>query len=158
VSNATFGTLTAGRQYAFSNDLVNAYDPTGGSYGFSLIGNSSTLGGGGGETETARYNTSVKYLVTCNGFRAGGLAQIGGWSEGNGTREAYQAGGRRRRLRRLISRRGLRIRQGRREPRRLGHEDVSAHVRHAEGDPRRPQCRHRRHEVQVAAVYALWRL
>jgi predicted porin len=31
VSNTTFGALTAGRQYAFSNDLASAYDPTGGS-------------------------------------------------------------------------------------------------------------------------------
>jgi predicted porin len=91
ISNTTFGTLTAGRQYAFSNDLVNTYDPTGGSYAFSLIGNSSTWGGGTGETETARYNTSVKYQVTYNGFRAGALAQVGGWAQDNGAREAYQA-------------------------------------------------------------------
>jgi len=91
VSNTTFGALTAGRQYAFSNDLASAYDPTGGSYAFSLIGNSSTWGGGLGETETARYNTSVKYQVTYNGFRAGVLAQVGGWQQGNGAKEAYQA-------------------------------------------------------------------
>jgi predicted porin len=91
ISNTTFGTLTAGRQYAFSNDLASAYDPTGGAYAFSLIGNSSTWGGGTGETETARYNTSIKYQVTYNGFRAGVLAQVGGWQQGNGAKEAYQA-------------------------------------------------------------------
>jgi predicted porin len=91
LSNTTFGTLTVGRQYAFSNDLASNYDPFGGSYAFSMIGNSSTFVGGTGDTETARYNTSVKYQVTYNGFRAGALAQIGGWSDGNGAREAYQA-------------------------------------------------------------------
>jgi len=90
VSNSTFGTLTAGRQYAFSNDLSSAYDPFGGSYAFSMIGNSSTFVGGTGDTETARYNTSVKYQVTYNGFRAGALAQVGGWEQGNGAESAYQ--------------------------------------------------------------------
>lgn len=90
VSNATFGTLTAGRQYAFSNDLSSAYDPFGGSYAFSMIGNSSTFVGGTGDTETARYNASVKYQVTYSGFRAGALAQIGGWDQGDGAQSAYQ--------------------------------------------------------------------
>ena len=90
LSNATFGTLTAGRQYAFSNDLSSNYDPFGGSYAFSMIGNSSTFVGGTGDTETARYNTSVKYQVTYSGFRAGALAQIGGWDQGNGAQSAYQ--------------------------------------------------------------------
>jgi hypothetical protein len=47
--------------------------------------------GGTGDTETARYNTSVKYQVAYNGFRAGALAQIGGWGDGNGAQAAYQA-------------------------------------------------------------------
>jgi predicted porin len=90
VNNTTLGTLTAGRQYAFSNDLVNNYDPFGGSYAFSMIGNSSTFVAGTGDTETARYNTSVKYQVAYNGFRAGALTQIGGWNDGNGAQSAYQ--------------------------------------------------------------------
>ena len=80
VSNTTFGTLTFGRQYAFSNDLSSAYDPFGGAYAFSLIGTSGTVEQGTGETETARYNTSFKYQVTYNGLRAGAIAQVGGWS------------------------------------------------------------------------------
>ncbi|THD45151.1 MAG: porin [Bradyrhizobium sp.] len=91
LSNPTFGALTFGRQYAFSNDLVGGYDPFGGSYAFSLIGNSSTPVAGAGDTETARYNTSVKYLINYNGLRAGALAQVGGWEQGNGAQAAYQA-------------------------------------------------------------------
>jgi predicted porin len=90
VSNPTFGTLTFGRQYALTNDLSGAYDPFGGAYAFSLIGTSGTVEQGTGETETARENTSFKYLVSYNGFRAAGIAQVGGWEQGNGAKAAYQ--------------------------------------------------------------------
>jgi predicted porin len=91
VSNSTFGTLTFGRQYALTNDLSGAYDPFGGAYAFSLIGTSGTVEQGTGETETARENLSVKYLLNYNGLRAGAIAQLGGWSQGNGAKAAYQA-------------------------------------------------------------------
>jgi predicted porin len=89
-SHPTFGTLTAGRQYALSTDLIGAYDPMGASYAFSLIGFSSTLGGGLGDTETARYNTSLKYLIAYNNFRAAAAWQFGGYAQGNGSDGAYQ--------------------------------------------------------------------
>jgi predicted porin len=90
VSNPTFGTLTFGRQYSFTNDASSGYDPFGGAYAFSLIGTSGTVVSGTGETETARYNTSFKYLYNANGFRAGAIAQVGGWAQGNGAQAAYQ--------------------------------------------------------------------
>jgi predicted porin len=90
VSNTTFGTLTVGRQYAFTNDLVNNYDPMGGSYAFSLIGYSSTYVAGDGATEMSRYNTSLKYQVAYNGFRAGALWDFGNYSTGDSTNGAYQ--------------------------------------------------------------------
>jgi predicted porin len=90
LSNTTLGTLTFGRQYAFSNDLVNSYDPMGGSYAFSLIGTSSTYVAGTGDTEVARYNTSIKYQIAYNGFRAGAVVQVGGYEQGNGANGAYQ--------------------------------------------------------------------
>jgi predicted porin len=90
LSNNTFGTLTVGRETTFSNDAVSAYDPMGGSYAFSLIGNSSTYVSGVGDTETSRYNTSVKYQVSYDDFRAGALWQFGGYGLGNGSNGAYQ--------------------------------------------------------------------
>jgi predicted porin len=90
VSNNTFGTLTFGRETTFSNDAVFAYDPMGASYAFSLIGNSSTYVSGVGDTETARYNTSLKYQVSYNNVRAGALWQFGGYDQGNGSDGAYQ--------------------------------------------------------------------
>ena len=80
LSNATFGTLTFGRQTALSNDLVASYDPFGTSYAFSAIGNSSTFVAGTGDTELSRYGTSVKYQLTYNRFRASALTQLGGGS------------------------------------------------------------------------------
>jgi len=90
VNNTTFGTLTWGRQYTFTNDISSAYDPFGGAYAFSLIGTSSSVESGTGYTETARYNDSFKYQVAYNGFRAGAIVQVGGWEQGNGAKEAYE--------------------------------------------------------------------
>ena len=90
INNTTLGTLTFGRQYAFTNDASANYDPFGGAYAFSLIGTSGTVLAGTGDTETARYNTSVKYQVAYNGFRAGGMVQLGGYEQGNGTNGAAQ--------------------------------------------------------------------
>jgi predicted porin len=89
-SNQTWGTLTYGRHYAFSNDNDNFYDPFGGSYAFSLIGNSSTIGGGLGDTELARFNNSVRYLYADHGVRAGVLSQVGGYAAGNNSQYAIQ--------------------------------------------------------------------
>jgi predicted porin len=90
LSNSTFGTLTVGRQYSLTNDSVNNYDPMGGAYAFSLIGNSATYVAGVGDTEVARYNTSVKYQIAYNNLRAAAVWQFGGYSQGNGSDGAYQ--------------------------------------------------------------------
>ena len=91
IQNKTFGTLTYGRQYAFSNDVANSlYDPFGGAYAFSLIGNSSTFGGGLGDTELARYNNSIKYLYSDHNIRVGVLSQVGGWGAGNNAQYAIE--------------------------------------------------------------------
>jgi predicted porin len=91
VQNKTFGTLTYGRQAAFSNDLVESvYDPYSGAYAFSLIGNSATFGGGLGVTELARYTNSFKYAYADHGVRVGAMGNAGGWGAGNNSRFGYE--------------------------------------------------------------------
>ena len=90
MSNKTFGTLTGGRLNSLSLDTVTAYDPMGGSYAFSAFGSSGKTVGVG-DSEDARYNTAVKYIVNIGQFRAGGLYQFGGYNQGNGSNGAYEA-------------------------------------------------------------------
>jgi predicted porin len=68
VSSPTWGTLTFGRTNTPLLDAVNAYDPMGGSYGFSVIGNSG-LTCGAGDTETCRWTTAIKYRLNVGDFR-----------------------------------------------------------------------------------------
>src|SRR5271166_1165695 len=96
ISNKTYGTLTAGRVNTLSLDAINSYDPMGGSYAFSPLGFSGSFAGFG-DTEAARVNTGVKYRLDIPypsfygaDFRVAGLAQWGGYDQGNGTQAYYQ--------------------------------------------------------------------
>jgi predicted porin len=89
ISSTTFGTVTVGRQNSLTLDGVNAYDPMGGSYAFSVIGFSGTTAGVG-DTEDARYSTSVKYRVDYGQFRAAGLYQFGGYAWNNASSTAWE--------------------------------------------------------------------
>jgi predicted porin len=91
-SHDIYGTLTAGRQNSLSLDGINAYDPMGGSYAFSLIGWSGKTAGAG-QTETARINTSVKYAVNLPyNLRAAAIVQFGGYDLYNGANGDWQVG------------------------------------------------------------------
>jgi predicted porin len=96
LSNKTYGTLTVGRVNSLSLDTINSYDPMGGSYAFSPLGFSGSFAGFG-DTEAARANTAVKYRLDVPypsfygaNFRIAGLAQWGGYDQGNGTNGMYQ--------------------------------------------------------------------
>jgi predicted porin len=91
VSNTTFGTLTYGRQNTLTLDGVNAYDPMGGSYAFSVIGFSGTTAGSG-NTEETRSNTAFKYRVSVGPLRASTIVQTGGFAQGNGNDGLYEVG------------------------------------------------------------------
>jgi predicted porin len=78
VSNAAYGTLTAGRQNSLDLELMGTYDPMASSYAFSLIGISSTAGGGIGATETARWDNSVKYVYQYGPVHAAAMYTDGG--------------------------------------------------------------------------------
>jgi predicted porin len=78
VSNAAYGTLTVGRQNSLDIDLLANYDPMALSYAFSLVGFSSTVGGGVGATEDARWDNSVKYIYQYGPVHASVMYADGG--------------------------------------------------------------------------------
>jgi predicted porin len=92
LSSPTYGTLTFGRQNSLELDGVNAYDPMGGSYAFSVIGWQGTAVGGG-DTEDARISTAIKYRVDVgnNLFRLGAIYQVGGYENNNATQGMWGA-------------------------------------------------------------------
>jgi predicted porin len=99
VQSAKFGTLTYGRNNTLLLDDINAYDPQGGSYAFSVIGFSGVTAGAG-DTEDARLDSSVKYNYTYGPGRLGLLYQNGGqqWQigappEDGGSAEQIDLGG-----------------------------------------------------------------
>jgi predicted porin len=89
LSSPTWGTITFGRQNSLSLDGVIAYDPNGASNAFSLIGYAGGTAGDG-DTQDARLDNSVKYLVNLGPVRVGGLVQIGGTDNAT-DRSAYEA-------------------------------------------------------------------
>ncbi len=87
-SHPTFGVLTAGRQNSLILDGLGDYDAMGAAPAFSVIG-VSNIAGGGGDTESARYATSVKYQVDAGPVRFSALYQLGGYDQGNGSNGAF---------------------------------------------------------------------
>jgi predicted porin len=87
-SHPTFGALTAGRQNSLILQGLGDYDAMGAAPAFSVIG-VSNIAGGGGDTENARYNTSVKYDVAAGLLRFAALYQFGGFDQGNGSNGAF---------------------------------------------------------------------
>ena len=61
-----------------------------GSYAFSLIGNSATYVSGVGDTETTRYNSTVKYQVAYNNFAPARSGSSAATTLGNGSDGAFQ--------------------------------------------------------------------
>ena len=77
LSNASWGTLTAGRQSTLQSDAITNYDPSGRANAFSLIGSSGNTAGAG-RTEAARWDNSVKYLGAYGPARIGLMYQTPG--------------------------------------------------------------------------------
>ncbi len=77
VSNASYGTLTAGRQRSFQYEAFDECDPQGLSYAFGTIGYSASFSGAG-DTEAARWNDSVKYTYQYGPLHAGAMYSGGG--------------------------------------------------------------------------------
>ena len=87
LSSPVYGTLTYGRQNSLTLDGVIAYDPMSGSGAFSVIGFQGATAGGG-DTENARLDNSLKYTVNLGPFRASAAAQLS--PNGDGSRNIVQ--------------------------------------------------------------------
>jgi predicted porin len=85
----TYGTLTGGRVNTLSLDGLIAYDPMGSAYAFSPFGFTGMYAGFG-DPEVARSNTAIKYRLAYMNWRVAGLAQIGGYDQGNGSASMWQ--------------------------------------------------------------------
>ncbi len=90
ISNKTFGEVTVGRHDFLILDGLGGYDAMGAAPAFSVVGASNTVAGAG-DTENARYNTSVQYRVSIGPFRLAALYQFGGYDQGNGSNGAFDA-------------------------------------------------------------------
>jgi predicted porin len=92
VSNASYGTLTVGRQNSLQLDAIGAYDPMSLSYAFSLLGVNGA-NGGSGSTQAARWDNSVKYLYTYGPVHAAAMYSSGGEDTGTfGTDYGFNLG------------------------------------------------------------------
>jgi predicted porin len=87
LSSPTYGTLTYGRQNSLTLDGVVAYDPMSASGAFSVIGFQGATAGMG-DTENARLDNSLKYIVNVGPFRAAAATQLS--SSGDGSRNIVQ--------------------------------------------------------------------
>ncbi len=76
LSSPTYGTLSIGRHNTILLDNIGKYDPMNGSYAFSVLGTSGTTSGGG-NTEDARMDDSVKYTWKYDWFHLGALYAFG---------------------------------------------------------------------------------
>ena len=89
VSNPTWGTLVFGRVNSLALDALISYDAMGGAYAFSPFGFTGAYAGFS-DTQLARSNTAFKYRVEYSNFRFAGLAQVGGYDQGNGSSSMWQ--------------------------------------------------------------------
>ena len=95
ISNPTYGTLVGGRVNTLGLDGLIAYDVMSSAYAFSPFGYSGSYAGFG-DTELTRSNTAIKYnwnsqnLVSWMNFHVAGLAQFGGYNQGNASTEMWQ--------------------------------------------------------------------
>jgi predicted porin len=81
MSHPTYGTLTIGRQQSLLLDAIGVYDPQSQAYAFSLIGWTAFFAGAG-DSETARWDNSVKYIYEYGPFHAAGMYTQGGEDTG----------------------------------------------------------------------------
>ncbi len=87
-SNATWGTLTVGRQNSLGSDQVLSYDPQQSAGGYSPLGLIGSWAGGG-NTENRRDTLAAKYRVSIANWHFGAYAGLGGYDVGNADTQVY---------------------------------------------------------------------
>jgi hypothetical protein len=80
-SSPTYGTLTVGRHNSPQLSALAQYDPQALSYAFSFLGYSG-FNGGGGSTQAARWDNSVRYAFQNPNFHIVGMYSNGGFDTG----------------------------------------------------------------------------
>jgi predicted porin len=79
VSNATYGTLTVGRQFNLNaTNLASTYDPLAGAPAFSFVTFVGGFGAGAGSAEAAIWDSAIKYSVINGPFHGGVMYTQGG--------------------------------------------------------------------------------
>jgi predicted porin len=92
LASKTYGTLTYGLQTSLILDNFAKYDPQSQSQAFSVIGYSG-FASGGGATETARFDNSVKYQVAKGPVRFAYLHNFAGSDDFPGEADQVDVGG-----------------------------------------------------------------
>ena len=92
LSDAKWGSIAIGRNYAPMYPLVKAYDPVPSDL-FSPIGFSGAYGGGGGVSEDARVDSSLKYTNKIGSFNFGTLYKFGGTAGATSAKSGFTLDG-----------------------------------------------------------------
>jgi predicted porin len=92
VASKTYGTLTYGLQNSLILDNFGKYDPQASAQAFSVIGYSG-FASGGGATETARFDNSVKYALAKGPVRVSVLHNFQGANNFPGQADQLNVGG-----------------------------------------------------------------
>ena len=92
LSDAKWGSIAVGRNYAPMYPLVKAYDPVPSDL-FSPIGFSGTYGGGGGVSENTRVDSSLKYTNKVGSFNFGTLYKFGGTAGATSAKSGFTLDG-----------------------------------------------------------------
>ncbi len=86
-----WGSVAFGRNYAPFYDIYNDYDPVQFAQLFSPLGNSGTIGGGGGVSEDTRVDNSIKYKLKVEGMNFGLLYKLGGQAGSTSAQSGFAA-------------------------------------------------------------------
>lgn len=89
LSSDKYGTVAVGRNNAPIYDVISKYDPAQNAQLFSPLGFSATYGGGGGVSEDARIQNSIKYSNKIGSFNFGAISNYRGAAGDTSAKSGY---------------------------------------------------------------------